>query len=143
MVGQPEHRTLMESLQSPAVIVWDVQTCDPVVLGDRALKAGMNAPPPWDVHEASASRAGARVTEDRCQILRALVLVVASFVPLDHSVEVKLSKLKSSVTARTTASASSSRHGLDGLILFRPDSMSLDEFDIAQSSTSQRSNTIL
>lgn len=87
--------------------------------------------------------AAARATKDRCQVVRALVLVVASFVHFDRSLEVEMSKHKSSVAARMTVSARSSRHGLDRLVLLRPDSMSLDEFDITQSPPSQRPNTIL
>jgi len=87
--------------------------------------------------------AAARVIEDGCQNLRALMWWIVPFILLDHSVEVDMSERKSSVAAQMTVSASSSSHGLEGLVLLRPDSMSLDKFDVTQSPPSQRPNTIL
>lgn len=119
--------------------------CDNLGCADmcHALNAGNALPPPRAWMKLLLHSAAARVTEDRCQVVRALVLVVASLVPLDSSVEVDMSKHRRSVAARMRLSARSSHHGLDGLVLLRPDSMSLDEFDVTQSPPSQRPNTIL
>jgi len=109
----------------------------------RALKAGNALPPPRAWMKLLLHLAAAWVTEGRCQVVRALVLVVASLVPLDNSVEVEMSKRRSIVAARMRLSARSSHHGIDGLVLLRPNSMSLDEFDVTQSPPSQCPNTIL